>query len=65
MDRKKKVLMAVELGAVLLITAAALLWGGRQALMERGYAACGGECMLILVPVLYYIGKAMVYTQRQ
>ncbi len=59
MDRKKKLFVAVELAAVLLITAAALAWGRHEAMIARGYAACGGEYMLILLPVIYYIRKAM------
>jgi len=57
--KKKKWLAVVELLAVLLITAAAFVWGRRTAFMERGYLAYGGEYMFLLFPFLYYIGKAM------
>ncbi len=48
-----------EFAAVLLITAAAFAWGRRFSLAARGYEALGGEYLLLLLPVLYYIGKAM------
>jgi len=48
-----------ELAAVLLITAAAFAWGKHVSLLERGYTAWGGEYLLLLLPVFYYIGKAM------
>jgi len=59
MNRKQKWFAAAELAVVLLITAAAFVWGRRAALIERGYSAFGGECLLILLPVIYYIIKAM------
>lgn len=59
MDRKKKWFAAAELTAVILITAAVFVLGKRAAMMERGYSACGGEYLLILLPVIYYIVKAM------
>lgn len=55
--RKKRAAAAVELAAVLTITAAAFVWGQRAALIERGYDARGGECLLLLIPAIYYIGK--------
>jgi len=48
-----------ELAAVLLITAAAFVLGRRFSLMARGYDAWGGEYLLLLLPVLYYVGKSM------
>ena len=50
-------LTAAELITVLLLTAAAFIWGQRTALAERGYDARGGEYLLLLFPVLYYTGK--------
>jgi len=49
-----------ELVAVLLITAAAFRWGRTTALAERGYTACGGEYLLLLIPPMYYAGKRIV-----
>lgn len=54
---KNRIAAAVELAAVLLITAAAFVWGQRAALIERGYTARGGEYLLLLIPAIYYIGK--------
>ena len=54
---KNRIAAAVELAAVLLITAAAFAWGQRAALVERGYTAHGGEYPLLLIPAIYYIGK--------
>jgi len=56
---KKKWSGAVELAAVLLMTAAVFGLAKQAALIERGYAACGGEYMFLLTPALYYIGKGM------
>lgn len=53
---KNRIAAAVELAAVLLITAAAFAWGQRAALIERGYTARGGE-YLLLIPFIYYTGK--------
>ena len=58
--RKSRAAAAVELAAVLLITAAAFTWGQRAALIERGYAARGGEYMLLLIPAIYYTGKRVL-----
>lgn len=58
MNRKRdRIAAAVELAAVLLITAAAFAWGQRAALIERGYTARGGEYLLLLIPAIYYTGK--------
>lgn len=58
MNRKRgRIAAAVELAAVLTITAAAFAWGQRAAMIERGYDARGGECLLLLIPAIYYIGK--------
>lgn len=52
--------MACELLIVLLVTAATFLWGVVTAWAERGYAACGGEYLLLLIPLMYYIVKRIV-----
>ena len=57
---KNRIAAAVELAAVLLITAAAFVWGQRAALIERGYTAHGGEYLLLLIPAIYYTGKRTV-----
>ena len=57
--RKSRAAAAVELAAVLLITAA-FAWGQRAALIELGYTARGGEYLLLLIPVIYYTGKRTV-----
>lgn len=57
MKAKKNLTLAAELIAILLLTVAAFTWGKRTALTERGYEACGGEYLLLLLPFLYYTGK--------
>ena len=57
---KNRIAAAVELAAVLLITAAAFAWGRRAALVERGYTAHGGEYLLLVIPFIYYTGKRIV-----
>lgn len=54
---RRQIAAAVELAAVLTITAAAFAWGQRAALIERDYDARGGEYLLLLIPAIYYIGK--------
>ncbi len=34
--------------------------GAAYAMRERGYYAVGGEALALLLPVLYYVAKAMV-----
>lgn len=50
----------LELAAVLLVTIIAFRWGQRTALAERGYTACGGEFLLLLIPPIYYSVKRTV-----
>lgn len=58
MKRKRSLACVLcELAAVLLVTALAFSWGKQAALAERGYEAAGGEYLLLLLPVLYYVGK--------
>ena len=52
--------VALELATVLLITVATFLWGVATARAERGYAACGGEYLFLLIPAFYYAGKPLV-----
>lgn len=52
--------MALELAAVLLVTALAFAWGKQTAQAERGYTAIGGEYLLLLLPAIYYTGKRTV-----
>lgn len=49
-----------EAAAVALITVAAFHWGQATALAERGYTACGGEYLLLLIPAIYYAGKPTI-----
>lgn len=61
MKRKRStVLILLEAAVVLMITAAVFRWGQSVALAERGYAAIGGECLLLLIPVIYYAGKRVI-----
>ena len=58
--KKKTRRRAVELIAVLTLTAALFIAASRYALIERGYAAAGGEYMLLLLPFIYYAGKRAI-----
>lgn len=49
--------VGLELAAVLLVTAAAFVWGKQTAQIQRGYEAIGGEYLLLLIPAIYYAGK--------
>ena len=52
--------VVLELLAVLLLTAAAFVWGVQTAQAERGYIAIGGEYLFLLIPFMYYPGKRTV-----
>ena len=52
--------VALELAAVLLVTALAFAWGVQAAHAERGYNAIGGEYLLLLLPAMYYTGKQTI-----
>ena len=56
----KTALTAIELVAVLLITAVTFSWGRETARLERGDEAYGGEYLLLLIPVIYYTGRRIV-----
>lgn len=61
MKRKRSLAsVAFELLAVLLLTAAAFMWGKQTARIERGYEAIGGEYLLLLLPAIYYTGKQTI-----
>ena len=61
MEPKKSLAsVALELAAVLLVTALTFAWGIRAAQAERGYEAVGGEYMFLLLPVIYYTGKQTI-----
>lgn len=59
-SKRNLALVLAELVIILLLTAAAFIWGKRTALTERGYEACGGEYLLLLLPFMYYTGKRVV-----
>lgn len=62
MRRKKKsrLAAAVELLLVLIGTAALCIKAAEYALVERGYHAVGGEGLLPLLPIIYYLGKRVI-----
>lgn len=61
MRRKRSLAsMLLELAVVLLLTAAAFVWGVQTARIERGYEAIGGEYLLLLLPAIYYTGKRTI-----
>lgn len=50
----------LELAAVLLVTATAFVWGRSAAMAEWGRENFGGEHLLLLLPIMYYIGKRIL-----
>lgn len=61
MRRKRSLSFVIcELVVVLLMTAAAFVWGKQTAQAQRGYGAIGGEYLLLLLPAIYYTGKRTV-----
>ncbi len=59
MSGKNKWFAVAELAVVCLVAVTAFTRGRQAALIERGYDAYGGECLLILIPVIYYIIRSM------
>lgn len=57
MRDKKNRLAAVEHVAVLTATAVMFIKAAAFAAMQRGYFAIGGEFMLLLLPIIYYVAK--------
>lgn len=55
--KKEWITAALELAIVLLVTQIAFVWGKCTALIERGYAAYGGEYLFLLIPAIYHIIK--------
>lgn len=61
MRRKRKSrLAAVELLGVLTATAVLFVKAQSVALASRGYFAIGGEFMLLLLPIIYYLAKQTI-----
>lgn len=62
---KRFAIKALEFWVVALATLALFRLGQVYALRERGYFAYGGEYMLLLLPVIYYIAKSNIkFTKR-
>ena len=58
MRRKRKSrFAAAELIGVLTATAALFIKAQSAAIGSRGYFAVGGEFMILLLPIIYYIAK--------
>lgn len=61
MRRKRKSrLAAVELLGVLTATAALFIKAQSVALASRDYHAIGGEFILLLLPIIYYLAKQTI-----
>lgn len=52
--------VALELAAVLLVTAAAYAWGRNAAMAEWDRETLGGEHLLLLLPIIYYLWKRVL-----
>lgn len=59
--KKKSRLAAAEFLAVLIVTAVVFTKGLSAALAWRGYEAVGGEFMLLLLPIIYYEAKRIIF----
>lgn len=53
----KQISAVLELAIALLTAVLVFQVGVAAAWAERGYDACGGEYLLLTLPVLYYAGK--------
>ena len=58
--KRKKRYGKGELVAVLVITIIAFGWAASAARIQRGYAAFGGEYMILIFPVVYYLAKKTI-----
>ena len=58
--KKKSRLAAVERFLVLTATAALFIKAQSYALAWRGYFAIGGEFLLLLLPIIYYLLKQTI-----
>jgi len=54
---KGKWTTSIELTVILLVAAVSFLRGRQAALAMRGSGGYGGECLLLLLPVVYYVWK--------
>lgn len=51
---------AIKWGCIVVGTVVLYRQGVAWALAERGYRACGGELLLLLIPFLYYIVERII-----
>ena len=58
--KKSPASVLCEAAAVLLLTAAAFLWGLSAGRAQRGCSVIGGEYLLLLLPAIYYAGKRTI-----
>lgn len=58
--KRKKRYGKGELVAVLVITIIAFGWAASAARIQRGYAAFGGEYMILVFPAVYYLAKKTI-----
>lgn len=58
------VFVGLELLAVICVTIILFKIGCTVAMAERGYSACGGEYILLALPMFYYAGKKAVKDWR-
>ena len=58
--KKSRLAAAVELSLILIVTANLFVMAADYALVERGYHAVGGEGLIPLVPIIYYLVKRVI-----
>jgi len=57
---RRRVLLVAKYAGVLAVSAWLYRAAADYAIAERGYRAAGGEALLLLLPVVYYIIERMV-----
>lgn len=60
MRHKRKSRLAAEFIGILTVTAVAFIKARAYAGVWRGYDAIGGEFMLLLLPIIYYLLKQTI-----
>lgn len=57
---KKRLFKAVQYLALAVVTVVLFMWAKESALAARGYKAYGGEYLILLLPLLWWIAETTV-----